>query len=309
MVIPYLMATKRVIRRRVPLAGVGPRSSLKPRAKPQKPVKKPVIEKEVKRSSSRSRRPQKKKVSKIVSSKKTHVSKKKEDKDTGFGFLPIVISILLLAGFIAAIAYIETPTGAVTVQPKVEGFTAEDVPDFPALFEIIKDLDKEYVTDHHEERLGKDMINPIFVKPYVRKVDELWRAVNESDSKEKEIMSQFLEARRRMLISQGFFQQALKYGERGVMTDSFDCRMKDDLLEATLLYNQSFEIGRHAIPRLDYVLRKSKYAVEVLGTNTEKMRFFVTTFGDIKRLVDTNLWAIDEFCVKRESLNNAVEFN
>ena len=179
------------------------------------------------------------------------------------------------------------------------GYDPAKLQTFGGLYAEMKILDEKYQTDLHKERLGKDMIQPRFINGYVDHVDALSAAVNASGSNETEVMDKFIEARRRMLVSQDYFHQALRFGTKGVVTTTFNCADVPTVLKATERYNQSFEIGRFAIPRLDLVLRKSNEARTLLGVNTQKMRWYVTTFGDIKHLVDTNLWLVDTLCVKR----------
>lgn len=324
--IPEDMATKRVIKRRVPVTGTPQKAETKPEPKPKVPsqkkeAKKAPSNKMVKAKTSKKKTskkvapitPPKKEMVKKPAKDQTHHKKKEEKKDdhntSEKAWWYVVAAVVLAVAIGLAVASTKAPD-EVLPSPKPEPLTYKpsDFQTWMDLYHKMEELDKEYVTSLHDERLGKDMINPIFVKPYVNKVDEMWAAVNESGSNETKIMNDFLEARRRMLISQLYFQQALKYGQRGVVTETFNCKYKGDLEAATLLYNQSYEIGRIAIPRLDHVLTESEEARMNLGLNTEKMRWYVTTFGDIKRVVETNLWAINTFCVKRESLNNSVEY-
>ncbi len=243
------------------------------------------------------------------SSKKTH-AQEEESQDLSSWPLIIVAAVLgfTILGIMWATWDNSNPPPVQNTSESQQAYTRfgydpAKLQTFGNVYAEINVLDEKYQTNLHQERLGKDMIQPKFIAGYVDHIDALSAAVNASGSNETEINNQFLAARRRMLVSQDYFQKALRFGTKGVVTTTFNCADVPTVIKATEHYNQSLEIGRLAIPRLDFVLAKSGEARNLLGLNTLKMRWYVTTFGDIKHLIDTNLWLVDTLCVKRQSLN------
>ena len=222
---------------------------------------------------------------------------KSDDAQEGMGFLPVIISILLFIAFLAAVVY-TTQNPLFAADPQFGDFKAKQVQTFPQLIEKIVLLDAQYSTDWHEERLGKDMINPQFIDAYLEQLDLLEQAVNASEGNETDINLAFLDVRKRMLLSQKAFQEALRYGTEGVVTETFSCDQSrvDKVLAASNLYNESFHIGQKAFPRLDEVLRKSTESRDLVGVNLAKPRWYVTEFGNIKYLAETNIELVNTLC-------------
>jgi len=298
---PKKIAAKKAVKKPLQKASKSPVKKVSKKKAVSKPVNK--TNKKVVKKSSPSKRQVSGRPSKFIRESQARAKKKPHKNEDEVKVWPIILSIILFVGVLGIVIWINAQAD-VTPKSPVDKFDFDpaDIKTFPDVMVKIDIIDLHYVTDYRKERLGKDMIRPALIPGYLEKLDLLSVAINNSDTNESEIINNFMEARYRMLHSQDYFQQALKYGMLGVVSQDFQCGQTKVLMEATVLFNQSFEVGRFAIPRLDHVLADSKPAREILGLNTEKMRWFVNRFGDIKRLIDTNLWAIDTLCVKKKPL-------
>ncbi len=201
--------------------------------------------------------------------------------------IPYVIAVILLVGFIYLLSqYTPEP-----IQP-----TPHTPSTLKETIAAIERLDERHGGSWHEEKLAGNMTAMKAIPTYLEDLNALFLAVEAQNSSEANVSLDFLDARRRMLVSEELFQQALKGGTRGRYDEQFTCRDRQALEYYTSLYNESAEVGKLFFPVMDRVLRSHPDAPELIGLNDEKPKFYYTHFGDILRLVEVNLFGIRQRC-------------
>ena len=187
----------------------------------------------------------------------------------------------------------------------VDPFVKPDVWAFRDAYIAMRHLDKKYETagaDFHNENLRHGpMIHPNAVDDYLHDLDllEAWIGNNTFKNQSKAI-EHLLLGRRKMLLSERSFQQALSYGKHGTFNRDVNCEDRDIIKVATKLYNESQIQGWRAMAELDKALSSYPTSRDFIGVNTgfQEMRpkFYDNIFLDISYVAQNNLVAIEKYC-------------
>ncbi|MBI4448729.1 hypothetical protein HY641_01735 [Candidatus Woesearchaeota archaeon] len=187
----------------------------------------------------------------------------------------------------------------------VEPFTPPEVWSFKDVYVAVRHLDKKYETsgaDFHNENLRSGpMVHPNAADDYLRDVDKLEAWIgNNTFKNQSNAIGHFLEARRKMLISEKSFQQALSYGMHGVFNKELNCEDREIIKQATKLYNTSQINGWRAMAQLDKAMAADPIARDLIGVNTpteeRRPKFYDNIFVDIAYLANNNLVGLEEYC-------------
>lgn len=138
----------------------------------------------------------------------------------------------------------------------------------------VRKIDSRYGTVFHIEKLGGTMVPLEKIDPMVADVRALQDKVNRSQATEdKETLLLFVQARIHMLESERSFQEAVKFGEKGIVSDGFRCSESPTVEAASKLYQHSLQESGRAQNLLDAILQEPKTR-DFIGINENKPQFY-----------------------------------
>jgi len=215
-----------------------------------------------------------------------------------------LVAILLLGGFLFAASqpdrmhsWFGGTNEAPATEPVHEVFMTLEPPfSFEEIFYEIRRIDTLYGTDFRNESPTTGVLREQAAKQYLNAIEQLRRAIaNQTVPEEDEYIQEFLNARENMLLFGIYYQRAMAIGVNGVFRPTHNCEDRENILQATYLFNQTRHYGGRAMFNFDLALRY-KPARPLIGIGETKPAIYSPAFRDMGDLIETNLQGLDQFC-------------
>lgn len=172
-------------------------------------------------------------------------------------------------------------------------FTFQDV------FNELRDIDKVHKTDFRKESLRKQMLPLARIPPALNMLEQLREDLNRSViGNETVYWIHLVNGRIEQLESERYLQLALALGRRGLFSKnvSESCQRRQDILDASSLYNQSARHGGLAMYHFDEALTQEQ-TWPVLGINENRMAFYGGDTRDVGALATSQLEKVRTKCL------------
>lgn len=170
---------------------------------------------------------------------------------------------------------------------------------FEEVFERLRAIDKSRKTDFRKESLHANVLPLARISAVLGDVKKLNDDLNRSVIANETIYwIHLIEGRMEQLESERYLHLAAAYGRRGLLSKNLteSCTRKQDILDASLLYNQSARHGGRAMNHFDETLTQEKTWL-LLGINENKMAFFGGDTRDIGYLAYRQVEKIRTQCM------------
>ena len=181
---------------------------------------------------------------------------------------------------------------------------SEKIYTFAEGFAELQEIDQQFNTSFHDERLNVTMVAPENIDPLIEAIKEFKAKVEQTQNNEdRAALLDFASARVFMLLSQKSFQKAQDIGDIGLVSDKagFSCSETPYILQTAAYLNQSYNNAIKARDGLDRILfeyQKVPNVRALIGVNKQKAWFYYSPLDDIKNKVRNNHRVIDGFCKK-----------
>ncbi len=167
-------------------------------------------------------------------------------------------------------------------------------------FVELTELDKEFNASFKDERLNVTMVPLENIDALLASHEEMKSNIEKTkDSQDKKALLKFIDIRKNMVLAEKNFQLAENIGPIGLVRDGFGCGEAKYILDASYYYNETFTYARKAQFDLDdllYEYRELPRVHELVGVNKNKTAFYKSALDDVRKIVDTNLDALQKNC-------------
>ncbi|MEK6808114.1 MAG: hypothetical protein AABY14_00335, partial [Nanoarchaeota archaeon] len=177
-------------------------------------------------------------------------------------------------------------------------------------------LDRKYNTSLYTEALdvenvfsdtriydfdwNRTIIKPEYIGKYIQELILLRDNVQDSVTKDKEVILIFIDARINMLNSEGLYSKGLNIGASGNSDKGFKCSDKSLILNLSYYYNESSIIGQNATALIDKILTHYPLTRDLLS-GEKRPKFYDSPFWPIRKFAIRNKSTIEQLCYKKYS--------
>jgi len=189
------------------------------------------------------------------------------------------------------------------LKPEPKNYTFEEG------FYKLEKIDQKYNTNFKEEQLNVSMVNFKNIDPLIKEItkfrEEIKKASNTKPNQEEAAILLFTEARTLMLLSQKNFILAQAIGNKGLVSDEgFSCSESGYIINTAYYFNLSWSSAVLAQGKLDDLLNHYRdipylwnlIGISKAGTSMKKAEFYNSPLAHIKRQININIYALENYC-------------
>jgi len=174
--------------------------------------------------------------------------------------------------------------------------SCQNAHDFRSTENRVEQISQRYGTSWKQEQIPGITSPLATIDAHIQDTVDLRDQIQTQDSREKDVMLLFLEARISMLKAEKHYQQARQLDPRPLavirtvgtdtqvdktFVNNFSCDNRKEIAEATVFLDLSLDEAHTAINQLDLLMQKYPDTREIVGTNENRALFYRGALGQV----------------------------